>query len=191
MLFSFTGATCEEDRDECLEQPDRCGQGTCVNLPGSFQCKCDDDEYCGPSCNAKNPCKLDNYCQNGGTCMPVCNDVQNFTCSCSKSFEGDRCEVVRTPQAMLYFIFLTTGFQMFQDLLGKSGETSGLDLALIITPIICLLVLIGGVSLAVFISLARKKRATRGTYSPSQQEYCNPRLELDNVLKPPPEERLI
>jgi protein crumbs len=92
---------------------------------------------------------------------------------------------------MLYFIFLTTDFQMFQDLLGKSGETSGLDLALIITPIICLLVLIGGVSLAVFISLARKKRATRGTYSPSQQEYCNPRLELDNVLKPPPEERLI
>jgi protein crumbs len=80
---------------------------------------------------------------------------------------------------------------MFQDLLGKSSETSGLDLALIITPIICLLVLVGGVSLAVFISLARKKRATRGTYSPSQQEYCNPRLELDNVLKPPPEERLI
>jgi protein crumbs len=39
--------------------------------------------------------------------------------------------------------------------------------------------------------MARSKRATRGTYSPSAQEYCNPRLEMDNVLKPPPEERLI
>lgn len=39
--------------------------------------------------------------------------------------------------------------------------------------------------------MARNKRATRGTYSPSAQEYCNPRLEMDNVLKPPPEERLI
>jgi hypothetical protein len=41
--------------------------------------------------------------------------------------------------------------------------------------------------------MARKKRATRGVYSPSQQEYCNPRVELDlgHVMKPPPEERLI
>lgn len=45
--------------------------------------------------------------------------------------------------------------------------------------------------LTTFLLMARNKRATRGTYSPSAQEYCNPRLEMDNVLKPPPEERLI
>jgi hypothetical protein len=70
-------------------------------------------------------------------------------------------------------------------------QNDGINLALIITPIVCLFVLVSAVGIAVFISLARKKRATRGTYSPSQQEYCNPRVELDNVLKPPPEERLI
>lgn len=65
------------------------------------------------------------------------------------------------------------------------------DIALIVGPIL-LILLIGGMgSLLVLLMMARKKRATRGTYSPSCQEYCNPRVELDNVLKPPPEERLI
>jgi hypothetical protein len=45
--------------------------------------------------------------------------------------------------------------------------------------------------LATLLMMARNKRATRGTYSPSAQEYCNPRLEMDSVLKQPPEERLI
>lgn len=65
------------------------------------------------------------------------------------------------------------------------------EIALIVGPIL-LILLIGGMgSLLVLLMMARKKRATRGTYSPSNQEFCNPRVELDNVLKPPPEERLI
>lgn len=70
------------------------------------------------------------------------------------------------------------------------GTTAG-DVAIIVGPIAAFLLLAGGVGLTVFLMMARKKRATRGTYSPSQQEYCNPRVEMDNVLKPPPEERLI
>lgn len=58
-------------------------------------------------------------------------------------------------------------------------------------PIVVGLLAICGAALAAFLVMARNKRATRGTYSPSAQEYCNPRLEMDNVLKPPPEERLI
>jgi protein crumbs len=46
-------------------------------------------------------------------------------------------------------------------------------------------------SLIALFMMARKKRATRGTYSPSAQEFSNPRVEMDNVMKPPPEERLI
>lgn len=50
---------------------------------------------------------------------------------------------------------------------------------------------LGGV-LAALAAQARRKRATRGTYSPSGQEYCNPRAEMmHHALKPPPEERLI
>lgn len=38
---------------------------------------------------------------------------------------------------------------------------------------------------------ARKRRQSEGTYSPSQQEVAGARLEMDSVLKVPPEERLI
>lgn len=71
-----------------------------------------------------------------------------------------------------------------------AGTTIG-DIAIIVVPIIIVLLAICGIIFATFFVMARNKRATRGTYSPSAQEYCNPRLEMDNVLKPPPEERLI
>lgn len=70
-------------------------------------------------------------------------------------------------------------------------ESSPTDIAIIVVPVVVVLLAIGGALLGAFIVMARNKRATRGTYSPSAQEYCNPRLEMDNVLKPPPEERLI
>lgn len=33
-------ASCFSDIDECRISPDLCGQGTCVNTPGSFECEC-------------------------------------------------------------------------------------------------------------------------------------------------------
>ena len=42
-----------------------------------------------------------------------------------------------------------------------------------------------------FLVMARSKRATRGTYSPSRQEMSGSRVEMGMHLKPPPEERLI
>jgi len=62
---------------------------------------------------------------------------------------------------------------------------------MIVVPIVVVILLVILILLGVFLITARNKRATRGTYSPSAQEYCNPRLEMDNVLKIPPEERLI
>ena len=38
---------------------------------------------------------------------------------------------------------------------------------------------------------ARKKRQSEGAYSPSTQEVAGARLEMDSMLKVPPEERLI
>lgn len=61
----------------------------------------------------------------------------------------------------------------------------------VVIPVVIVLVIAAAIGLAVLVNLARSKRATRGTYSPSAQEFCNPRVELDHVLKPPPEERLI
>lgn len=73
----------------------------------------------------------------------------------------------------------------------EEASSNAVDIVIIVAPIVCLMVIIAAVGLSVFVTMARKKRATRGTYSPSQQEYCNPRVEMDNVMKPPPEERLI
>jgi len=47
------------------------------------------------------------------------------------------------------------------------------------------------IAVVFFIMHARKERAMHGTYSPSRQEMSGSRVELGNVLKPPPEERLI
>lgn len=73
----------------------------------------------------------------------------------------------------------------------EEASNDAVDIVIIVAPIVGLIVLVAAVGLSVFVRMARKKRATRGTYSPSQQEYCNPRVEMDNVMKPPPEERLI
>lgn len=69
--------------------------------------------------------------------------------------------------------------------------SQALDIAVIVGPIVGCLFIIALVSLTALFMMARKKRATRGTYSPSAQEFSNPRVEMDNVMKPPPEERLI
>lgn len=53
----------------------------------------------------------------------------------------------------------------------------------------CLLVLLLGLLSGIL--AARKRRQSEGTYSPSQQEVAGARLEMDSVLKVPPEERLI
>lgn len=45
--------------------------------------------------------------------------------------------------------------------------------------------------LGVFLVSVKNKRATRGTYSPSRQEISGSRVEMDNILKLPNEERLI
>jgi protein crumbs len=73
----------------------------------------------------------------------------------------------------------------------EEASSNAVDIIIIVAPIVGLIIIVAAVGLSVFITMARKKRATRGTYSPSQQEYCNPRVEMDNVMKPPPEERLI
>lgn len=86
-----------------------------------------------------------------------------------------------------YFIF---PYQTQASLRDDDGITPT-DIAIIVVPIVIGILIIGGIFMGAFLMMARNKRATRGTYSPSAQEYCNPRLEMDNVLKPPPEERLI
>ncbi|XP_050423737.1 protein crumbs isoform X2 [Adelges cooleyi] len=164
----YTGDDCSIDIDECVELNVRCGhRGECKNSPGSYSCLCEEG-FCGHSCHLINPCLTESPCSNGGTCQERCTETIDYECICINGYVGKNC----------------TELPVF------AGHNYA-DIALIVGPIL-LILLIGGMgSLFVLLMMARKKRATRGTYSPSCQEYCNPRVELDNVLKPPPEERLI
>ncbi|CAO1412778.1 unnamed protein product [Diamesa serratosioi] len=166
----FTGKHCEVDIDECLTEAISCGgRGQCLNTIGSFKCQCNEG-MCGPDCNLVDPCiENDHICSNDGNCIEICSTHSDYRCECSDGFIGKNCTEVASV---------------------SSGPSTA-DIAIIVIPIVVILLAICGATLAAFLIMARNKRATRGTYSPSAQEYCNPRLEMDNVLKPPPEERLI
>ncbi|XP_037922140.1 protein crumbs isoform X2 [Hermetia illucens] len=165
----FNGVLCENDIDECVMERISCGgKGLCINTRGSFKCQCPEDT-CGPNCDQVDMCAYSDICQNGGVCIEDCKEFESdYICNCTEEFTGKNC----TESAALQ-------------------ESSPTDIAIIVVPVVVVLLAIGGALLGAFIVMARNKRATRGTYSPSAQEYCNPRLEMDNVLKPPPEERLI
>jgi len=64
-------------------------------------------------------------------------------------------------------------------------------IALIIAPVAGGMLFVALVGMVVFVNIARRKRSLHGTYSPQKQELAAPRLELDYMLKPPNEERLI
>ncbi|XP_017848207.1 protein crumbs isoform X3 [Drosophila busckii] len=165
----FEGVHCENDINECAQGNYCGGIGICSNLPGSFKCSCQ-RPYCGAHCNFTDPCTQPGICANGGQCIEDCGMQIDYYCNCTEGFTGKNCSAPITA---------------------KDDGPSTTDIAIIVIPVVVVLLLIAGALLGTFLVMARNKRATRGTYSPSAQEYCNPRLEMDNVLKPPPEERLI
>ncbi|XP_034117691.1 protein crumbs isoform X5 [Drosophila albomicans] len=165
----FDGIHCENDIDECANDEYCGGLGRCINMPGSFKCICQ-TPFCGAYCNVTDPCNTPNICANGGQCTETCGAEADYSCNCTEGFMGKNCTAL---------------------IMAKDDGPSTTDIAIIVIPVVVVLLLIAGALLGTFLVMARNKRATRGTYSPSAQEYCNPRLEMDNVLKPPPEERLI
>lgn len=144
---------------------------------------------CGSDCNLNDPCQdgeMSHPCMNGALCIETCSTYSDYKCQCLDGYVGKNCSEMVNDIAQHLKHLLNGSLQA----LLKSGTTAG-DIAIIVIPIVIALLAICGIVLATFLMMARNKRATRGTYSPSAQEYCNPRLEMDNVLKPPPEERLI
>lgn len=41
----FDGAICKNDIDECIQNPNICVHGICVNQPGTFKCYCEPGEF--------------------------------------------------------------------------------------------------------------------------------------------------
>ncbi|XP_029467630.1 LOW QUALITY PROTEIN: protein crumbs homolog 2 [Rhinatrema bivittatum] len=161
----YTGTHCE-----WLYPPEKCGKNvTCLNdgkCTSGFwgaNCTCRPG-FTGKTCQINiNDCES-NPCLNGGTCQDL---VNKYKCICNASFTGGRCEK------------------------GNPGGIFPFPLIGVAVPVACGCVLLLVIGLIFMVLTARKRRQSEGTYSPSQQEVAGARLEMDNVLKVPPEERLI
>lgn len=161
----YEGSRCETDVDECLLEA-ACESGTCIDRPGSYECVCPEGLF-GRRCEHNDSCHLEEPCRNGAPCTPLAEG--RFFCNCTPGYHGLTCA-----------------------LLVSSASLDSTDLKLVIgLTVACVFLLAFIVAATVFLRMAKKKRATRGTYSPSNQEMFGARVEMNPVMKPPPEERLI
>ncbi|NXX93749.1 CRUM1 protein, partial [Centropus bengalensis] len=149
--------------------PEQCGKnftclngGKCVTESWGANCSCKPG-FTGRNCQINvNECDP-NPCQNGGTCR---NSENKYECLCSASYMGERCDVNQPLWAHL----------SNSSVVGAVGAAGAA----------LLLAVIAATAIAM-----KRRRATQGTYSPSRQEKDGARVEMWNVIKMPPTERLI
>ncbi|XP_040421446.1 protein crumbs homolog 1 isoform X5 [Cygnus olor] len=135
--------------------------GNCTDLSGELACVCLPG-FAGERCEKDiDECSSD-PCLNGGLCQNLLN---KFHCLCDVNYAGDRCEIDLTTD-LISNIFTSIGSVM---------------LALLLILFLAVVVSV----------IAANKRATQGTYSPSRQEKEGSRVEMWNMVQPPPMERLI
>lgn len=112
-------------------------------------------------------------CQNGGVCRTDASIDGNgeYFCQCHPGFMGMLCEqqepVTATPHASEVNIVFVVGVSLS-----------------------CVVIIIFMIIALLAVRSVKKARATRGTYSPSAQEMFGNNSAIE-ILKPPPEERLI
>uniref|UniRef100_H3BHZ4 Crumbs cell polarity complex component 2 n=1 Tax=Latimeria chalumnae TaxID=7897 RepID=H3BHZ4_LATCH len=199
----FNGRNCELNVDDCLEHQCQNG-GTCIDGENSYSCNCD-AQYTGYYCEWLYPpvqCGKDFSCLNGGQCT---NGAWGANCTCKPGFTGEKCETNindcspspcqngGTCQDFVnkYECICGANFTGEHCEIDKEEEMLQIPLIAVAVPVVCGCLLLLIIGLIFMVLTARKKRQSEGTYSPSQQEVAGARLEMDSVLKVPPEERLI
>ena len=161
----YTGQTCNVLINKCDSNPCH-NNGKCTTSTNSFNCQCE-SSWVGKTCQFEDPC-INNPCENGATCE-VNDQFGNFSCVCPEYFTGMMCETSQKPT--------------------DPGERTADTPALLIGGIIAACIL--AILLFVLLVVVVKKRTSNGTYNPSKEELEAGRVELDSMLKPPPQERLI
>ncbi|XP_056260248.1 protein crumbs homolog 2a [Seriola aureovittata] len=199
----FAGTLCDEDVDECEHHACEHG-GTCQDGPNMYTCVCPKD-YSGPLCQWDYPpieCGKDVQCENDG----VCNDgLWGANCTCMPGFTGSSCETeinecesnpcrnggTCLDRFNMFVCECPPGYSGPICDMNKQAHKQGVPWLVVAIPLLCFCVLILVISLTFMVLTARKKRQSEGVYSPSAQELAGARLEMDSMLKVPPEERLI
>ncbi|XP_072816205.1 protein crumbs homolog 2 isoform X2 [Vicugna pacos] len=197
----WEGPRCEARADPCRSAP--CAGGRCHPHPdGRFECRCPpgfEDSRCRLPVPPEE-CSLNITCLSGGPCE---GGPQGANCSCQESFAGRRCQIPCEANPCLNGGTCRAAGGVYECVCSArfSGQfcevVKGLPLPLpfplleVAVPAACACLLLLLLGLLSGILAARKRRQSEGTYSPSQQEVAGARLEMDSVLKVPPEERLI
>ncbi|KAM5331107.1 protein crumbs homolog 2 isoform 2-T3 [Glossophaga mutica] len=197
----WEGPRCEARADPCRSAP--CVRGRCHAHPdGHFECRCPPG-FEGPRCRwpvLPEECSLNVTCLDGSPCE---GGPRGVNCSCQEGFAGQRCQSSCETNPCLNGGTCRAAGGAYECICGTrfSGQfcevVKGLPLPLpfplleVVVPAACACLLLLLLGLLSGILAARKRRQSEGTYSPSQQEVAGARLEMDSVLKVPPEERLI
>uniref|UniRef100_UPI00358E66E0 protein crumbs homolog 1-like n=1 Tax=Myxine glutinosa TaxID=7769 RepID=UPI00358E66E0 len=160
--MNMTGKQCETDSIQNMCD----GNHTCATagrcVPGVYRTSCD----CLSRCNISDNICAPSSCLNEEKCTTSSN---TFLCICDGGLTSTHCTTHREQNL--------------------APQLAGLDLliALLVGAAGLLLVLV----LLVFVTVARRKRASQGGYNPSRQEKEGARVEMWNVMQAPPIERLI
>ncbi|KAM4019790.1 protein crumbs homolog 2 isoform 2-T2 [Anomaloglossus baeobatrachus] len=198
----YTGKNCEINVDDCQQHQCLHG-GSCLDGVNSYTCQCPVN-YAGAYCQWPFPpekCRINVTCMNGGRCN---SGIWGANCTCRTGFKGKRCEVnindcepnpclnggacqdsVNNYKCICNASF--SGVRCEKPRLIRKVEVSTLLGSAIGTGMLFILLIV----IAIVMVAMKKKRATQGTYSPSRQEKDGARVEMWNVLKLPPTERLI
>ncbi|KAM4615128.1 protein crumbs homolog 2a [Polymixia lowei] len=198
----YAGQLCDEDLDECEHHACEHG-GMCKDGPNMYTCICPSD-YRGPLCQWEYPpvqCDMV-QCANEGICS---DGLWGANCTCRPGFTGMRCEMELdecesdpcrnggscVDRLNRFLCICPPGYSGQICDISKQAQKERVPWLVVAIPLVCFCVLILVIGLTFVVLTARKKRQSEGAYSPSAQELAGARLEMDSMLKVPPEERLI